>query len=721
MIELEKEYRLQEKDYQKPNLSDRFTERDLTTIGGRVWDGYERDKWSRSRWEERNEAGMNLALQLQEAKTFPWANCSNVAFPLVTIAAMQFHARAYPAIISGTDIVKCRVIGADPDGQESARAERISTHMSWQCYEQDQSWEEQHDRGLLNLAIVGSNFIKTYYNASEGYSTSELILAKDLVVDYWAKSIESAPRKTQHVPLTRNEIYEKVKRGIFHDVLKDAWFEGNAQVSPTPAQTAQNDRRGQTTPQTDELTPFLCLEQHVSMDLDCDGYAEPYIITIEAQNRAVLRIVCGWDRKEDVETDNKGDVIAISRTHYFTKYGLIPSPDGGIYDIGFGVLLGPLNESVNSAINQLFDAGTMSIAAGGFLARGAKIRGGTHAFAPFEWKGVESSGDDLRKSVFPLPVREPNSVLFQLLSLLIDYTNRVSGANDMMVGENPGQNTPASTAQEMVKQGSVIYSAIFKRIWRCMKEEFKKRYVLNAIYLPDTQTFGSSRSVIRQEDYLGNPNTVAPAADPNIASESQRLLQVQAVKSSSMQTPGYDIAAVERWYLKMLKVPDADVLYPGPDKVPQGEDVKVTIQKMKNEADQGWMQIEQANQTAQNALAYQQLMAHINEVQARLQLDAASVEGDEGDREIQRMNTYLGMMKEQGAAMKARLDVSMKAMDHLRSVQEARMAAQQVELDRREDQRKDRQENREDKKLLQKDKELEIKEKVANKPAAGAK
>lgn len=44
----------------------------------------------------------------------------------------------------------------------------------------------------------------------------------------------------------------------------------------------------------------------------------------------------------------------------YTKFGFVPNPDGGFYDIGFGVLLGPLNESVNTLINQLIDAGTLN-------------------------------------------------------------------------------------------------------------------------------------------------------------------------------------------------------------------------------------------------------------------------------------------------------------------------------------------------------------------------
>ena len=139
--------------------------------------------------------------------------------------------------------------------------------------------------------------------------------------------------------------------------------------------------------------------------------------------------------------------LSIKPETYFTKFPFIPSPDGGFYDLGFGTLLGPLNRSIDTMINQLIDAGTMANTAGGFLSRGIKIRGGNYNFAPLEWKHVDSTGDDLRKGIMPLPVREPSQVLYTLLNLLINYGERIGGSVDILVGQNPGQNTPAETSR----------------------------------------------------------------------------------------------------------------------------------------------------------------------------------------------------------------------------------------------------------------------------------
>lgn len=663
MLKLDKQIKLTKAFIESPNIADQFDRDDLRRIGDHAHQGYTRDRASRAQWEKRMEAAMDLAMQISKDKNFPWPNCSNIAFPLVTIATLQFQARAYSSIIQGNDVVKCRVVGSDPDGSKQERANRISRHMSYQVLEEDQAWEEQHDRLLINIPIVGCAFKKSYNAPSKGHNISELVLAKDLVLDYYAKSVEACARKTHIVPLYRNEIYERVMTDVFNDVLGEGWYK-SPQAPRADTSTINSDiRKGMVPPQPDQDTPFVTLEQHCSLDLDGDGYAEPYIVTIEEQSRTVLRIACRFERESDVVKNTHGEIIQIRPTEYFTKYSFIPAPDGGIYDIGFGVLLGPLNESVNSLVNQLVDAGTMSNSAGGFLGRGAKIRGGVYTFAPLEWKRVDSTGDDLRKSIFPLPVREPSAVLFNLLALLVQYTNRVAGTTEVMVGENLGQNTPAETTRTLREEGTKIYNTIFKRIWRGMKEEFKKLYILNAVYLEQKKYFGTGQTFVLREDYLGDPNSVVPVADPNLTSDQARFMQASALKQSAAATPGYDIAEVERRYLRTLKVEEIDQVYPGPDKVPQGKDVKLMIQEMKLQGRQAELQQEMLQFALQLEEDRRLNTAKIAKLEAEAIKLMGDLKGDQADRRINAINAAIGAIKAHNDTLKMRAETVMKQLE----------------------------------------------------------
>lgn len=629
------------KDFiQSPNLCDRFEMEDLDALGDIVWQGYKRDLNSRSKWEKRMNAGMDLALQISHAKNFPWPNCANVVFPLVTIAALQFSARSYSNIVQGADVVRYRVIGTDEDGKLTEKSERISRHMSWQVLEEDISWEEEHDRLLINLSIVGTAFVKTGFDPTKGYIVSELVTARDFVLDYWAKSVDSCARKTQVVPLYQNEIYERAARKTFRDVRKEDWFQ---QVPVYAPRTPESDNRTGTEPPSNEEDnrPFRTLEQHRYLDLDGDGYAEPYIVTIEEQSHKVLRVVARFDKEEHIERTPGGSIIKIMPTEYYTKYSFIPSPDGGIYDIGFGTLLGPLNEAVNTGINQLLDSGTMQNSLGGFLGRGAKIRGGVYTMAPWEWKRVDSTGDDLRKNLVPTPDRQPSAVMFNLLGFIVEYVNRAAGTTESQVGENPGQNTPAYNMKAMMESGSQIYNTVFKRVWRSLKGEFKKRHQLNGLFLSGKKKFGTTgNNYILAEDYKSNPDLVVPSADPNVTSDAMRIQKAGAIAERSQIVPGYDIPTVERNLLKALRIEGADKFYPGPDKVPPLPNPKGQAEQMKLQSKQ--MEFENKKQ-----LLILQLMASREKTMAevmKLRAEAAAiVAGIQTDAAAMRLET-LNMM-----------------------------------------------------------------------------
>jgi len=663
MLQLAGKIKLNKATIDSPNVCDQFSKADLDAIGRWVKDGYNIDKRSRIGWEQRTSAAMDLAMQIQETKTFPWQNCSNIAFPLVTIATLQFHAIAYPAIITGTDIVKCRVIGRDDDGTLKARADRVSTHMSWQRLEQDQSWEEQQDRLLINIACVGTAFKKSYHAAAKGYDVSELVYAKDLVLNYWSKSVEECPRKTHIIPLFRNDVYERIAQKTFRDTRDSNWYK----QAPTPVRTEQqiadDKRHGVTAPaQGDETTPFRFLEQHASLDLDGDGYAEPWIITAEERTGEVVRIVARFDREEDITRDANDDIVSIQAMEYFTKYPFLPSPDGGIYDLGFGVLLGPLNESTNSIINQLVDAGTMQVTAGGFLAKGAKIRGGVYTFSPLEWKRVDATGDDLRKAIVPLEVREPSAVLFQLLGLLVQYTNRISGSTDTIVGENPGQNTPAETTRTMVEMGRKIYNGIYKRVWRAMKEEFKKLYTLNAIYLPiEGQPYPGGRA--RKEDYLPSPDHVIPAADPNVTSDTERVQLAFAVAERARMTAGYNRDEAERNLLKAWRVDGIDTLFGGSEKFPPPSDPKIQIEQMRAQQGTIKLQAEQARFVAQLMEDQRLNNAKIVELQASAVKLSEDAKSEKAWAMVAAVQVAIKSMEARNASLAKSIELTLKAME----------------------------------------------------------
>ena len=116
---------------------------------------------------------------------------------------------------------------------------------------------------------------------------------------------------------------------------------------------------------------------------------------------------------------------------------------------------------------------------------------------------MQSVGDDIRKSILPLPSQEPSAVLFNLLGLLIESTQDVTSIQDMMMGKNPGQNQPYSTSREVLEQGLKVFNGIYKRVYRSLTREAELIFLAN-------------RKDLDQDMYLQVLESIDPQANPQI-------------------------------------------------------------------------------------------------------------------------------------------------------------------------------------------------------------
>jgi chaperonin GroES len=501
------------------NMADNLSEEELDKIGREAKTGYEEDARSRAEWEKAANQWTELAKLTVQKKSFPWPNASNVKYPLLATAAMQFAARSYPTLLpSDGRVVKAKPVGKDLDGEKSKIAEAVSIYMSYQLMEEMDGWEEEMDRLLIMLPIIGTMFKKTYWDPICKKNCSKVILPQNIVVDYWAKSMDTAERVSEILELNARQVKERQLNGL--------WLEDLDFGDPNLAEVDIRDNNAPTI--VDATTPFVFVEQHGYLDLDEDGYKEPYIITFHRATGKVVRIVARFD-ENTVHFNEDGDISYITPIQYYTKYGFVPNPDGSFYDIGFGILLGPINESINTLINQLVDAGTLNNLQSGFIGKGLRLRMGEHRFTPGEWKSVNSTGDDLKKQIVPLPSNEPSKVLFELMTALIQSGKELASVAEIFTGKMPGQNTPATTTMATVEQGMKVFTAIYKRIYRSMGEEFKKLYRLNSLYLNPNTYVEVLDMNIGPDAFKLDDHRIVPGADPNAVSQQEKLMKAQGL------------------------------------------------------------------------------------------------------------------------------------------------------------------------------------------------
>lgn len=520
------------------NIAGEIGEERLGTIGQTVLRETEVDERSRDDWREKVEKAIALAKQDSKPKNYPWPGASSVVYPLMTTAAMQFAARAYPAIIANRAVVKGVVQGRDdgvpmmqmtpmgpqpvvnpqtqqpawavPPGALQSRADRIGAHMSWQLLEEMPEWEPETDKLLHQLPVVGTLFRKSFFDPAAARNKSLLVGALNLIVNYNAKSLDLAPRVTEVLEFYPYEIRELERAGLW---LNRGAFQ------------ADNDRG------TDPDAPIKFYEQHRWLDLDDDNYPEPYTVTVDKLGGKVVRIVPRFDA-ESVHLvqgpDGATKVARIDPLQFYTQYDFLPSLDGGIYGTGFGQLLGPINASVNTTLNMLIDAGHLANTNGGFVAKNLSMQAGSLRWAMGEFKPVNAGGMALRDSILPLPFSGPSQVLFALLGTLIDAGKDVASVKDVLAGEQPQANVPATTVLALIEQGQKVFTAIYKRIHRALKSELQKLYRLNRVYLPEEVDFQIDEKWFRvsRADYVAGAG-VKPISDPAMVSEAQQLGRAQ--------------------------------------------------------------------------------------------------------------------------------------------------------------------------------------------------
>jgi chaperonin GroES len=510
-----------------PNLVDMLAASDVSRIGSDALREYQIDLASCEDFHKQYERAMDMALQRSKPKTFPWPNASNVIFPLLTQAAIQFQARAYPAIIDGDQVVKCKTIGPDPEGKKAERAARVAAHMNWQFLNDVPGWEEDTDKLLLQLPIVGCVFRKTWRDPVRNQNNSETVSACDFVVNIKTTSLEKAPRFTHRQHYYPHEIEAFIRSGIWAKVP----YEGDDGSDPHGL--------------------VEVYEQFRLIDMDDDGLAEPYVVTLTTDGH-VFRIAACFDAdciymasqsidgqvklQEVVASGSIPEdlrVVRIERKDYFTKYGFIPAPDGSFYDMGFGTLTDPLGAAVNTLINQLIDAGTLSNMQGGFLSAGTKLRGGNARFTPGEWKRVEGvTSGPLRDNILPLQLPGPSPVLFNLLGMLQEAIQGITSVSDILSGNQDSQTAP-TTALALIEQGQKVFTAIYQRIHRALGVEIKIMRGLNRDYLDVKEYFAvnDTEGRIGREDYQTADIDIAPVSDPRAINDRVKMAKAQVLMS----------------------------------------------------------------------------------------------------------------------------------------------------------------------------------------------
>jgi len=539
------------------NLAELLPEDITDPIGSELVENYMDYKASRKEWEQSYTTGLDLLGFKYENRTEPFQGASGATHPVLAEAVTQFQAGAYKELLPAEGPVRTQVVG-NPDREKEAQANRVKDYMNYELMEKMEEYEPEFDQMLFHLPLAGSTFKKIYYDDLLGRAVSKFIPADDLVVPYSATSLEDAEAIIHTLKISENDLRKQQVNGFYSDI------ELSKPQSVTRDEVANKERELEGSQKTGKQeTIYTLLECHVNLDiegfedkdaeLNTTGIKLPYIVTVDETSRKVLSI-----RRNYEPTDPKRNKI-----QYFVHFKFLPGL--GFYGFGLIHMIGGLSRTATAALRQLLDAGTLSNLPAGFKQRGIRVRDEAAPLQPGEFRDVDAPGGNLRDAFMTLPYKEPSTTLLQLMGVVVQAGQRFAAIADMQVGDG-NQGAAVGTTVALLERGSRVMSAIHKRLYSGMKQEFRLLSKVFKTYLPPVYPFdvvGGQREV-KQMDFDDRVD-ILPVADPNIFSMAQRISMAQTeLQLATSQPQLHNLYQAYRKMYEALGVKNIDQVLPPP-------------------------------------------------------------------------------------------------------------------------------------------------------------
>ena len=542
------------------NLAEEIPDRELGRISSDLLGEYDANKASRQEWEDTYSNGLELLGFTHSERTQPFRGASGVTHPLLAEAATQFQAQAFNELLPAGGPVKTQVMGKDTV-PKMAQAQRVKQFMNYYITNVMEDYTPDMDQMLFYLPLAGSTFKKIYYDETIDRAVSKFVPAENLVVPYETSDLDSCPNITQTIRMSLNDLRKKQVSGFYLDV--DV-LPSQSELSSVQEQAAKIEGFEP----ADLDYDCTILECHV--DLDLEGYEEkdddgedtgikvPYVVTISQDNGEILAI-----RRNYLEDDDKKRKI-----QYFVHYKFLPG--FGFYGLGLIHTIGGLSRTATAALRQLIDAGTLSNLPAGFKARGLRIRDDDEPLQPGEFRDVDAPGGAIRDSLMPLPFKGPDQTLFNLLGFVVQAGQRFATITDMKVGDGNEQ-AAVGTTMAMLEQGSRVMSAVHKRMHYAMRVEFKILARVMSESLPQEYPYSvaGDDATIMASDFDDKVDVI-PVSNPNVFSQSQRILLAQTKMQLAAAAPQlHNMHEVYRDMYDALGVTDVDrIMVAVPDTEP---------------------------------------------------------------------------------------------------------------------------------------------------------
>ncbi len=528
------------------NLAMVLDESDLNSISNDLMEAYAADLTTRTDWLNAYTKGLDLLGFKMEDRTKPFKGASGVFHPLLSEAVVRFQSNAIVEIFPAAGPVLTKVVGDESD-EKIKQSKRIKEELNYQLTENMCEFRPEMEKLLFRLPLAGSVFKKVYFDPMSGKPCSMMVPAEDFVIDYNSSDINSSERYTHVMKRSKNKLLKMMRSGFYKQIdLSDPPVEQQEGKEKEDALTGR-------TPSYKENS-YTILEFYVNYNLpgalsDPMGIGDPYVITIEKSSSKVLSIYRNWKEGDQQREPDQ----------YFVHYEYMPGL--GFYGFGLIHLMGSIAKASTSILRQLIDAGTFSNLPGGLKTRGLRTKGMDEPIQPGEWRDVDVPSGNISDNLFPLPYKEPSSVLVALLQNLVEEGRRIGSIADVEIGSSQA-NAPVGTTLALMERSLKVMSAVHARLHASLKTELKMIAKIIGEFMPPQYDWDDQQQFNRAQDFDARVD-VFPVSDPNAATQAQRIVQLQAVMQLAQQNPElYNLKELHRAGLQAIGIKNDERILP---------------------------------------------------------------------------------------------------------------------------------------------------------------
>jgi hypothetical protein len=537
------------------NLADFLGDEVLEPLGAKMVDQFNEYKESRSDWEDTYRNGLDLLGFKYERRTEPFRGASGVNHPVLAEAVTQFQAQAYKELLPSDGPVRTQILGA-VDVAKEEQSKRVKDFMNYQIMDQMKEYEPEFDQMLFYLPLSGSTFKKVYYDDLLGRAVSKFVPADDLIVPYSANSLEDAEAVIHVIKISENDLRKQQVAGFYRDLELGAPPVTENQLQDKKLELEGIAKDGQ----EDQYTLY---EVHTNLDLE--GYEDigddgeptgiklPYVVTVSQAGNKVLAIRRNYGEQDPLR----------KKVNYFVQFKFLPGT--GFYGFGLIHMIGGLTRTATAALRQLLDAGTLANLPAGFKSRGIRVRDDAQPLQPGEFRDVDAPGGNIKDQFMTLPFKGPDQTLLALMGTVVQAGQRFAAIADMQVGDM-NQQAAVGTTVALLERGSRVMSAIHKRIYVGLKQEFKLLAEVFKTYLPPVYPYDvpGARREIKVQDFDDRID-ILPVADPNIFSQTQRISIAQSQLQLAQSNPRmHNLYQAYRSMYDALGVKNVNAILPPP-------------------------------------------------------------------------------------------------------------------------------------------------------------